>query len=109
MTMTEPSVEPVELKKETESEDPYAFVALRYETEPGVDPDAAMARCVTEEFAMMGFSPERILRLFQLATYAGVYAIYERRGEAFVRAIIEDVFGTALAPVVGLASDGEVM
>ncbi len=105
--MSDPTPKRPELRKETESDDPYGFVALQYEPEAGVNPDEVMARCFVEEFALVGFSPERILRLFQLATYAGAHAVLQRQGEPFVRTIIEDVFGTAPAPVLGLVSDGE--
>ena len=98
-----------QLHKETESDDPYALVGQRYQSEPGVDPDAAMARCFVEEFALIGFRPERILRLFQLATYAGVYEIYTRKGDAFVREIIEDVFQQPLSPVLDVLAEEEAI
>jgi hypothetical protein len=93
--------------KSIENDDPYALTGVRYEAEPGVDPDALIARCLIEEFAMMGFRPERILRLFQLPTYAGAHDILTRRGEPLVRDIIEDVFGESPAPVLCLLADEE--
>lgn len=96
-----------ELQKTTESDDPYEFVAMRYPAAPGVDPDAVMARCFVEEFALIGFQPERMLRLFQLPSYPGVHDILRRKGEPFVREIIEDVFQAPLAPVLDVMADQE--
>jgi hypothetical protein len=93
--------------KTIESDDPYALTGVRYEAEPGVDSDALIARCLVEEFAMMGFRPERVLRLFQLPTYAGAHDILTRRGETLVRDIITDVFGEPPAPVLCLLADEE--
>ena len=97
----------VDQPKTIESDDPYALTGVRYEAEPGVDPDALIARCLVEEFAMMGFRPERVLRLFQLPTYAGAHDILTRRGETLVRDIIEDVYGEPMAPVLCLLADEE--
>ncbi len=94
-----------DLHKSVADDDPYEFAVMRYEAEPGTDPDAIMARCFVEEFALMGYRPERILRLFQLATYTGAHDILSRNGEPFVRRIIEDVFGAPLPPVVAVLMD----
>ena len=79
-------------EKELEADDPYELVAVEVAGPPGYDGPAAMARCFIEEFALMGWPPERILRLFQSRAFAGTHAVYEDRGEAFVRALIDDVF-----------------
>ncbi|MEE9277285.1 MAG: hypothetical protein V3V06_02640 [Dehalococcoidia bacterium] len=87
------------MSRPLEPDDPYEFVAMQFPAEEGVDADAAMARCIVEEFALMGFPPERILRIFQIPTYTGSYDIRERRGEPFVTGIIADVFGRPPSPV----------
>ncbi len=82
-------------EKAVEVGDPYEFVAARYPIADGVDGDATMARCVVEEYALMGFAPERVVRLFQIPTYTATYGIQQRRGAAFVNDIIASVFGRA--------------
>jgi hypothetical protein len=78
--------------KEFEEDDPYELVAVEVPSPPGYDGPAEMARCFVEEFALMGFPPDRILRLFTSRAFAGSHAIYEERGEAFVRGLIDEVF-----------------
>jgi len=82
-------------EKHLEDDDPYAFVAVRFPMEPGVDPDEVMARCFVEEYALMGMPRNRMLQLFQSQFFAGTHAILEARGEDFVQRIIDDVYGTA--------------
>jgi hypothetical protein len=79
--------------KEFEADDPYEFVAMRYPVEPGVDPDERTARCFIEEYALMGMPRDRIMRMFRSPAFAGTHAILERRGEAFVIALANQVFG----------------
>lgn len=81
-------------EKDIEADDPYEFVAMRYTAEPGTDPDEVMARCFIEEYALMGMPRDRIMRLFHSAHFAGTHAILERRGEAFIRAISDDIYGS---------------
>jgi hypothetical protein len=80
-------------EKHAETDDPYEFVALRYKAAPGTDPDAEMARCFIEEYALMGMPREKTLRLFQSPYFAGTHAILQRRGDAFVRELINSVYG----------------
>ncbi len=79
--------------KEFEEDDPYELVAVRLPSPPGYDAPAAMARTFIEEFAMMGWPPERILILFRSSKFAGTHAVYEERGEDYVRGLIAQVFG----------------
>jgi hypothetical protein len=80
-------------EKEFEADDPYEFVGVRYEAEPGTDPDEVMARCFIEEYALLGMPRDRIMRMFHSAHFAGTHAILERRGERFVREIADGVYG----------------
>lgn len=78
--------------KAFEEDDPYELVAVEVPSPPGYDGPAEMARCFVEEFALIGFPPDRILRLFSSRAFAGSHAVYEERGEAFVRGLIDEVF-----------------
>lgn len=80
-------------EKEFEADDPYEFVAMRYKAEPGTDPDEVMARCFIEEYALMGMPRDRIMRMFHSPAFTGTHAILERRGEAFIQAISDDIYG----------------
>ena len=80
--------------KDYEADDLYEFVGVRYEAEPGTDPDEIMARCFIEEYALMGMPRDRIMRMFRSTHFKGTNAILERRGEQFIRGIAESVFGT---------------
>ena len=80
--------------KDFEADDPYEFVGVRYEAEPGTDPDEIMARCFIEEYALMGMPRDRIMRMYRSTHFKGTNAILERRGEQFIRGIAESVFGT---------------
>lgn len=85
--------------KEFEADDPYEFVAMRYKAEPGTDPDEVMARVFIEEYALMGMPRDKIMRMFRSPAFAGTHDILERRGEAFIRAISDDIYGQAAAEV----------
>lgn len=78
--------------KELEDDDPYELVAVRLAGPPGYDGPAEMARTFIEEFALMGWPPERIMRLFKRPHFAGSYAVYEERGEAFIQELMDEVF-----------------
>lgn len=80
-------------EKEFEADDPYEFVAMRYQAEAGTDPDEAMARCFIEEYALMGMPRDRIMRMFVSPHFAGTHAILERRGAQFIAEITDQVFG----------------
>ena len=82
-------------EKHFEADDPYEFVAMRYTAEPGTDPDEVMARCFIEEYALMGMPRNKIMRMFESAHFTGTHAILERRGKAFIRAISDDIYGSA--------------
>ena len=79
------------MAKEFESDDPWEIVGVVVPTAPDEDATGEMARALVEEFALMGYSPERLLRLFETPFYAGAHAIYRARGEAFVRQTIDAV------------------
>lgn len=83
------------MTKELEQEDPYEMVAIAVST--GEDTTGEMARTFVEEFALMGFPPQRVMQLFKNPFYAGAHMVYEQRGEEFVRGLIAEVFGSVEA------------
>jgi len=78
--------------KEFELEDPFQPVAVSLPT-PGYDGLEAMARCFVEEYALMGWPPERIFTLFTVPEFAASYAVYQDRGPDYVRRLIAAVVG----------------
>jgi hypothetical protein len=90
-------MEPRVADKEFEPEDPFQPVAVSLDT-PGHDGMEAMARCFVEEFALMGWPPARIFRLFTIPEYAASYSVLQDKGEDYVKSIIASVFGEAFEP-----------
>ncbi len=86
-----------------EPEDPLEPVAVTFET-PGYDGMEVMARCFVEEYALMGWPPERIFKLFTVPEFAGSYAVYSQRGPAYVRSLIDSVMGEG---ATGSVLDGQ--
>ena len=77
--------------REPDPSDPNVLIGI------GVLADAEsmrdMAWVFAEEFARMGFDPERIVRIFANPFYAGAHRAYRALGEAAVRAIVEECVG----------------
>jgi hypothetical protein len=78
--------------KAVEPTDPYVATVVALNT-PGYDGAAAMTRTFIEEFARMGWSRQRIQRMFRISRYVAAHAVYRARGPEFVAAIIDDVLG----------------
>lgn len=76
-------------KDECDPEDPMEFVGV---TLPG-DTRDAMAECFVEEYIFQGFTDDQILRLFQHPFYAGTHAVYQSKGEAYVRELTARIRG----------------
>ena len=51
-----------------------------------------MTRCMIEEYAMMGFSSELLMKMFKNPFYQAVHRVYASRGEAYVRELLDSVF-----------------
>lgn len=79
------------MTKGFQPDDPFEMVAVTIPT--AKDTTEAMARTFVEEFALMGFTAGRVMRLFKNPVYAGAHMVYQSRGEEFVRSLIEEVFG----------------
>ncbi len=79
--------------KPFEPEDPMALVGVSLERGPDDGALTEMAWCFVEEYARMGWSGDRIMRLFQNPFYRGPHQILRMKGEDFVRGLIETVDG----------------
>jgi hypothetical protein len=58
----------------------------------------AMARTFIEEYALMGWSPKRILDVFRRPFYAGAHDAYEALGEDRIRALVAEIYGLEEGP-----------
>lgn len=79
--------------KDFATDDPMELVGRVFPVESEEEADREMARCFTEEYALMGFSAFDVGRLFESPQYAAPHAILRRRGADFVREIIRGVYG----------------
>ncbi len=80
--------------KVAEPTDPYAATAVAFPT-PGYDGHDAMARSFVVEFALLGWSRERIARMFRVPRFVAAHHVYRTRGPAYVAALLDDVLGPA--------------
>ena len=78
--------------KQAEASDPYVATAMSFQT-PGYDGLGAMGRAFVEEFALMGWSRDRIARMFAVPRFAAAHAVYRQRGPAYVQQLIAEVLG----------------
>jgi hypothetical protein len=79
-------------EKQFESDDPFAFVAVRYQVDSEREQDLEMARCFIEEYALMGWPGSQIRLLFKSPLYVGSHAIYTKWGMAAVDELIKEIF-----------------
>jgi hypothetical protein len=84
--------------KTHEPEDPLELVGVQMKEGPDEQALAEMAGCFIEEYARMGWSGERILRLFRNSFYRGPNQILRAKGEEFVRERIEAITGVKAGP-----------
>ena len=80
-------------EKELDDEDPYELVGVRFAFPEGTDGDREFTRCLVEEYALMGWRPERIRELFTDPRYTGAHDVVRRRGTEIVDEAITTVFG----------------
>ena len=81
------------LEKHFEDDDPYALVGQGFPCPEGFDAISEMARSFVEEYALLGFPPNQIFRLFTNPYYQGPHGVYVARGEAYVHGLVTEVFG----------------
>lgn len=79
-------------KNEPDVEDPLEMVGMLV---PG--DDRKMTECFVEEYMMMGYSDDELLRLFRDPFYLGVNRIFQQYGEQFVIDVIGQVRGGGLS------------
>ena len=79
--------------KSPESDDPYALVGVSFAVEPGVDADRELALAFVEEFALSGWSADRIAHLFAEPSSGKAHEIWQRRGATLIAEVIGVVFG----------------
>ena len=72
--------------KQPEADDPLELVQSCV---PGADP-GLMVTCLIEEYARLGMDEEQILGLFSQPVYQ-THALYQQRGEAWIRDLIRKV------------------
>ena len=89
-------------KDEFDPEDPMELTGVGLITDE--DTADTMAECFIEEFMRMGHGPEAILALFRDPHYLGVNLVLERRGETYVRDLIDRTFATWRRPLPRPAS-----
>jgi hypothetical protein len=77
-------------KDEFDFEDPLELNGVALVTEE--DTTEAMCECFIEEFMRMGYGHKQILALFRNPHYLGMNMVLEKRGEAFVRERVAEVF-----------------
>lgn len=76
-------------KDEFALDDPMELVGVEVPAEE--DTVDEMARCFVEEFVRLGYPDKVILHLFKSPFFAGSHLIYRRKGEGYVRALIEEI------------------
>ena len=76
-------------KEEFEETDPMEFVGMGVPATAQADED--MVRAVVEEFLLLGFDRDRLLRLFRDPFYAGTHRVFVERGEEFVTGLLDRV------------------
>jgi hypothetical protein len=94
-------------KPEVEADDPYAPVFVALPSPPGFDAMGEMARCMVEEYAMMGFSAPLLLKMFKNPYYQALHRVYQARGEGYVSELLERVFEGTGVPSEGSAPPSE--
>jgi hypothetical protein len=72
-------------KDEIEEDDPMELVGVAL---PYGDPDE-LACSIVEEFIRLGLTNQEILQLFREPFYAGAHAIWKRRGEEYVKSLVD--------------------
>jgi hypothetical protein len=84
--------------KPAEAEDPYALTGVRYPVADGLDADREVALAFIEEFALSGWTPDRIWHLFSSPQSGSMHDILRRRGPDLVGELLLGVFGQRTQP-----------
>ena len=84
-------------KDEFDFGDPLELNGLAFATPE--DTTSEMGECFAEEFMRMGYNARQVLALFRNPEYLGPNLVLQKRGEAFVRGLIAEVFARWGIPV----------
>ena len=68
-----------------------ALVGVGLDQGPDDQARVEMAAAFVEEFARMGWSGDRIMRMFKSPAYRGPHQILHRKGEEFVQGLVDAV------------------
>ncbi len=71
------------------ADDPMEIIGLVLPGEPGQL--EAMAECLVEEYVRLGWDARRLLALFVNPMFMATHRIYQQKGEAYVRELIEQM------------------
>ena len=82
-------------RKPYEADDPAELVGVRLPAAPDARAWEEMATVFIEEFALMGWGRDRVLRLFVDPRFAGPHGALRALGEERVRALVEAAFPEA--------------
>ncbi len=74
-----------------EKDDPLKMVQMFIDSPADDSFHEQMATTFIEEFMMMGWSDERIFSLFQDPQYRSTHDIFQKKGEEFVKKLIQEV------------------
>jgi hypothetical protein len=83
-----PMLGPAGDSKTAEPDDPLELVGVPVPVDEATFDE--MARCMVEEYVRDGWSDARLLALFRSPFYAGLHVIVRRRGETWVRDVIQE-------------------
>lgn len=84
-------------KDEVDPEDPLELSGMALLTDEDTSED--MTECFIEEFMRMGHSPAQVFGYFRNPFYLAMNMVMEKRGEAWVRARVIEIFGRWGRPV----------
>ncbi len=71
------------------ADDPMEIIGLVLPGEPGQL--EAMAECLVEEYVRLGWDARRLLALFVNPMFMATHRIYQQKGEAYVRELIDQM------------------
>lgn len=76
--------------KDVEQDDPLEIIGVTFPSD--LEIDRHTARCIVEEYALIGFGADRIRRLFASPKYVALHTLFRRYGPEFVEDSIAAVF-----------------
>ena len=77
-------------QEEFVAEDPMGLVGMVLPGEPGQL--EAMAECFVEEYVRLGWDERRLMTLFKSRMFLATHRVYQQKGEAYVRDLIQRTY-----------------